>query len=130
MKEKISPPLALSLLLGILPYLISCSQQKDHSYAKKLFQEKQCIACHSIDGRQKSQGPTLKGIFGKTVVVLTKDKKQKKIKRDIAYLKRAIRNPQAEIVKGYNQIVMPTYGKDQLSDKDVQALIEYIQSLK
>jgi cytochrome c oxidase subunit 2 len=40
------------------------------SHGIQLFQEKGCRACHSVDGTPLV-GPTVKGLFGKTVTVLT-----------------------------------------------------------
>jgi cytochrome c oxidase subunit 2 len=47
---------------------------------------------------------------------------------DENYLRESILNPQASIVAGY-QPVMPTY-QGLLNDKQVDALIAYIKSLK
>jgi len=92
----------------------------------KLFTEKGCSACHSIDGSPKV-GPTLKGVFGHRMTVLTGGK-ERKIISDEAYLRKAMLDPGADIVKGFPPI-MPSQ-KGLLSDAEINALIEYLKSLK
>lgn len=89
----------------------------------KLYEAKGCNACHSIDGSPKI-GPTFKGLYekageladGSSYVV------------DDTYIRKAILEPQAQIVKGY-QPVMPSY-QGQLNDKQIAAIIDYIKTLK
>jgi cytochrome c oxidase subunit II len=84
-----------------------------------------CAACHSIDG-SAGIGPTWLGLFGKeeqlsdgtTVVV------------DETYLKRAILEPDLEIVRGFSAGVMPLDYASKLGDEQLGALVEYIQSLE
>ncbi len=91
-------------------------------FGEKLYKSKACVTCHSIDG-SANQGPTLKGIFGKseqmtdgtTIVV------------DENYLRESMLEPAAKVVKGF-QPVMPPY-QGLLNDKEVDALIAYIKSL-
>ena len=90
----------------------------------QLFTERGCKACHSIDGSPLI-GPTLKGIFGKNVVVIAGGKEQT-VMTDEAYLRGSILEPNAEIVKGYPSI-MPV---QQFSEVEVKALIDYIKQLK
>jgi cytochrome c oxidase subunit 2 len=92
----------------------------------KLFQEKGCFACHSIDGTPKV-GPTLKGIFGHTTTVLTTGA-ERQVTVDEAYLRKSILDPQADVVKGFAPIMPPQKGL--LTDEEVEALIEYIKTLK
>jgi cytochrome c oxidase subunit 2 len=89
---------------------------------QKIF-ESRCKACHSVDGT-RVQGPSFKGLFGKTEELegggtATVDEN---------YLKESILNPGAKIVKGY-PASMPTF-KGLLKDKDVEALIAYMKTLK
>ena len=90
----------------------------------QLIAERGCKACHSIDGSPLI-GPTLKGIFGKNVVVIAGGKEQT-VMTDEAYLRGSILEPNAEIVKGYPSI-MPV---QQFSEVEVKALIDYIKQLK
>ncbi|MGZ3775699.1 MAG: c-type cytochrome [Pseudobdellovibrionaceae bacterium] len=88
---------------------------------KQLYEQKGCVACHSIDGKP-GVGPTLKGIMGATVEL----DNGSKVTIDEAYLEESIKNPAAKLVKGFTP-VMP---KLELSDQEVMALIEYIKTLK
>lgn len=90
---------------------------------KKLFDERQCKGCHSIDG-SKSTGPTLKAVFDHDVQLST----GQTVKADENYLRESILQSQAKIVAGYPG-VMPVF-QGQLSDKQVDALIAYIKELK
>ncbi|WP_120512466.1 cytochrome c oxidase subunit II [Photobacterium salinisoli] len=87
---------------------------------EKLSQINGCIACHSDDGKP-GIGPTWLGLYGKTETL--SDDTQTQV--DEAYLKRAILEANAELVKGY-PAVMPAYT---FNDQEIDALIAYIQSL-
>ncbi len=89
---------------------------------KKLFSQRGCNACHSIDG-SAGVGPTLKELFGKEEEMQTGEK----IKVDENYLRESILFPDEKIVKGY-QPVMPSF-KGILSDEEITALIEYMKTL-
>lgn len=91
-----------------------------------LFKGKGCGACHSIDGTPKI-GPTLKGVYGHRVTVVTGGK-EREVVADDAYLRRSLLEPQADIVKGFPPI-MPSQ-KGQLSDAEIDALMKYMETLK
>jgi cytochrome c oxidase subunit 2 len=84
-----------------------------------------CLGCHSLDGTRKV-GPTFKGIWRERVTVLTNDV-ERTITVDEAYLRRSIREPQADIVKGF-QPIMPTYPG--LTDEEVKKMAEFIEGVK
>jgi cytochrome c oxidase subunit 2 len=90
----------------------------------KLFQDKGCIACHSMDGTAKV-GPTFKGLYGKKVIVITAGK-EREITADDEYIKRSIKDPKADVVKGF-QPIMPVL---QLSDHEINEIVEYLKTLK
>lgn len=92
----------------------------------RLYQDKGCGACHSTDGSPKI-GPTLKGVYGHRLTVLTGGK-EREIIADDAYLRRSLIDPQADIVKGFPPI-MPSQ-KGQLSQTEIDALVEYLETLK
>jgi cytochrome c oxidase subunit 2 len=92
----------------------------------KLFEVKGCKACHSIDGTQLV-GPTLKGLFGKTVTVVTEGK-ERQLAADEAYLIKSLLEPNADIVKGFPPI-MPSQ-KGFLSEEEIKRIVQYIQELK
>ncbi len=92
----------------------------------KYYNEKGCVACHSLDG-SKRVGPSWKGLFG------MKDHEMEggeKLIADENYIRTSILNSQDKIVKGYGpRSAMPAY-QGQLNEKEVAALIEYIKELK
>jgi len=92
----------------------------------QLFQEKGCRACHSMDGTPLV-GPTVKGLFGKTVIVLT-DGKERKVVADENYLRKSLIEPNADIVKGFPPI-MPSQ-KGLITDEELEGIIRYIKELK
>jgi cytochrome c oxidase subunit 2 len=90
----------------------------------QLLQEKGCMACHSLDGTPRV-GPTLKGLFEKTITVVTEGKEQN-IVADEAYLRKSLLEPNADVVKGYPPIMPP----GNLTEDDLHELIKYIKELK
>ena len=93
----------------------------------KIYAERGCKACHSLDGTA-GIGPTWKGIFGTQVVC----EDGGTFTRDESYIKESILHPQAKIVKGYggdDKAKMQSFA-GQLSDKDVDAVIAYMKTLK
>ena len=76
-----------------------------------------CYACHSSDG-SKIIGPTFLNLFGEKQVVV-KDGKEVTVTVDEEYIKKAIYDPNSEIVKGYPRDLMQSY-KESLSDDDIQ----------
>jgi len=92
-------------------------------FGAKLYQSKACATCHRIDGIA-SVGPSFKGIFGNQV----KLSNGSSVMVDENYIRESILNPGAKVVMGF-QPVMPTF-QGILSDKEIDALIAYIKSLK
>lgn len=86
-----------------------------------------CIACHSTDGTTLT-GPSFKGVFGHEVTVITAGK-ERSLTVNEEYIKKSILEPNADVVKGFNANLMQTY-KGQISDKQLEDVIEYIKSLK
>ena len=89
----------------------------------KTYIARNCNSCHSIDG-SAVVGPTFKGNFGLTRQF--EDGGSAVV--DENYLRESILDSQKHIVKGYTK-VMPTY-EGVLEDKEVEALIAFIKSLK
>ncbi len=92
---------------------------------QKLYNDKGCVACHSVDGSVKV-GPSWKSVFG------VKDHEMDggtKVVVDENYLREAILQPNAKIVKGFPKGVMPTF-QGQLSEDQINALLEFIKGLK
>ena len=94
---------------------------------KQLIQRYGCSACHSSDG-SRIIGPSYKGIFGEESVVITGGQERTIVVNE-EYIRRSIYEPNADIVKGYNQGLMQTYS-GQITDDEIEKIIEYIRSLK
>ncbi|MDF1544283.1 MAG: cytochrome c oxidase subunit II [bacterium] len=92
-------------------------------FGAMLYKKKACVTCHSIDG-SKNTGPTFKGTFGSQ----EKLKDGSSVIVDENYIRESLLNPKAKVVEGYEP-VMPTY-QGILKDRQVDALIEYIKTLK
>jgi len=90
---------------------------------QKLFTTRTCNTCHSLDGT-RIQGPTFKGIFGRKEILADGSE----VTVDENYIRESLLNPGAKIVKGYPP-VMPTF-QGMLKDKDIDALIAYLKTLK
>jgi cytochrome c oxidase subunit 2 len=95
------------------------AQPTDPTY--RLLEAKDCLTCHSIDG-EAGIGPTFKGIYGRP----TKLTNGSTVAADDVYLRESIVNPSAEIVDGFDD-VMP---KPELTDEEVNAIVEYLENLK
>ncbi|HOB53009.1 MAG TPA: cytochrome c oxidase subunit II [Acidobacteriota bacterium] len=91
-----------------------------------LMDDQGCLTCHSVDG-SPGAGPTFKGIFNRRTVILVNGR-EREIAADEAYLRRAILEPNAEIVTGA-AMEMPA-SPDPLSAEDVDAIIAYLKNLK
>lgn len=90
---------------------------------KKIYEEKGCKACHSINGTI-IVGPSFKGIYGNTVEL----QDGSKVNVDENYIRQSILEPQSQVVKGFNP-VMPSF-KGILSDQDITGVIAFIKTLK
>ena len=73
------------------------------SIGKMLSTTKGCIACHSTDG-SRLVGPSFRGVYG-LMEVVTRDGAEHEITIDEDYLRRSIRQPNAEIVGSFAKIV-------------------------
>jgi len=85
-----------------------------------------CNACHSSDGT-KIVGPSYLNLFGEKQVVL-RDGKEVTVTVDEDYIKRAVYEPNSDIVKGYPKDLMQSY-KDALTADDLEKIIEYLKTL-
>jgi len=93
----------------------------------QLFKTKGCVACHSLDGSKKI-GPSLKGIYQSRQNVVT-DGKTREVTADEDYLRNSIEHPDADVVGGFSEGVMPPFGK-MLSAEEVEALVNYLKSVR
>ncbi len=89
---------------------------------EKLFEQLGCKTCHTDTDTEK--GPTLLGVYGRTVEL----ENGGSAFADDGYLREAILDPAAKIVRGYKPL-MPTY-QGQIQEEQLSQLLEYIKSLK
>lgn len=90
------------------------------SEGERLFNTKGCIACHGPGG-SGGMAPAWKGLY-LTEVTLTDGTT---VIADDAYLALSITDPTAQQVKGY-----PLMPPNQLTDAEVQAVVDFIKTLK
>lgn len=81
-----------------------------------------CAACHSITGAA-GIGPTWFGLAGSQVPLTNGTV----VTADDAYIHESIKTPQAKIVKGFENQLMPTYG---FPDDQIDDIVAYIKTLK
>jgi cytochrome c oxidase subunit 2 len=91
---------------------------------EKLARTAGCVACHSAEDRP-GIGPSYFGLFGREVVLSDGTR----VIADENYIRESIENPQAKIVKGYENVLMPPY-PGLLTELELNALIAYIKSLE
>ncbi|MGH8548689.1 MAG: hypothetical protein ACRERU_08860 [Methylococcales bacterium] len=83
------------------------------------------MTCHSTDG-SRGVGPTWKGLTASEVTLAD----GQRIARDRAYLRRAIADPDSEIVAGYaNGVMAGAMPGKTLSATEVEALVLFLESL-
>ncbi len=102
------------------------SKESPETLAKagaELVKNSGCLACHTTDGTKKV-GPTFKGLYGSRVPL----EGGATVAAVDAYIRESLYEPGAKVVKGY-QNIMPSY-KGTISDRDVDAITEYIKTLK
>jgi cytochrome c oxidase subunit 2 len=89
-----------------------------------LLQSKGCLGCHTTDGTRKV-GPTFKGLYESNVTVMTNGK-ERTIIADEEYIERSVRDPGADVVKGFPNI-MP---KLPVSDEELKEIVDYLETVK
>ena len=81
-----------------------------------------CAACHSING-SPGIAPTWFGLFGRTEELTDGST----VVVDDAYIHESIKAPQAKIVAGFENQLMPTYD---FTDEQIADIIAYIKTLR
>ena len=89
-----------------------------------LYKEYACNTCHSTVKDEIIQGPSFKELWGSRVEHVNAEPAV----IDEQYISESIRYPALKIVKGYNNLMPKDYVD--LPSKEVDALIEFIKSLK
>lgn len=86
---------------------------------KSIANDSGCQACHHVDGG--GVGPAWLGLYGSTVTL----EDGSTVEADDDYLRRAISDPGAQVVDGFN-VSMPD---NSLTSDQIDAVIAYIRSL-
>lgn len=81
-----------------------------------------CAACHSATGAS-GIGPTWLALFGRQETMSDGSV----VSVDEAYLHESIKTPQAKIVKGFENQLMPTYG---FTDEQIDDIISFIKTIR
>jgi cytochrome c oxidase subunit 2 len=84
-----------------------------------------CLGCHSTDGREQV-GPTWKGVFGS----MERLESGQAVVVDETYIRKSIRQPNADIVEGFFDLMPGTFTTDEVSDEEIDSIIEFIRSLQ
>ncbi|MDX1378531.1 MAG: cytochrome c oxidase subunit II [Anaerolineales bacterium] len=82
-----------------------------------------CAACHSIDGTASNLGPTWLGLAGSEVTLADGST----VIADDEFLAESIRDPQATIVAGFENQLMPAFG---FTDEQIADIVAYIKTLR
>ena len=90
-----------------------------------VLQNNACTSCHSLDG-SKLVGPTFKGLFG-TERLIIENGVEKTVIADSTYIKRAILEPDKELVKGFAPGMMRSYDKV-ITEDDIKSIVAYFES--
>ncbi len=109
-------------------WLVSTDVPEGEHPGLTVMKQNACLTCHSLDG-SKLIGPTFRGIYGKTEVVITENGEEKTITVDDDYLVRSIYQPNVEIVKGYDEGLMISY-ENTIDEESVNQIIDYIKTLE
>jgi cytochrome c oxidase subunit 2 len=73
-------------------------------------------------------GPSFKGIWGAEHTVQT-GRETRQVTVDEEYIRKSIYEPNADVVDGFNKGLMLSY-EGQLSDDDIDNIIEYLKTVK
>lgn len=92
-------------------------------YGARVARERQCLACHSIDG-QRHVGPTWVGLYGALVPL----EGGRAAVADEAYLTRSMMDPAADVRAGFAPVMPSYFGV--LDAAEVGALVAYVRSLR
>jgi len=88
-----------------------------------------CFTCHSTDGTNRPDGPTFRGLYGsKRRIVKGGDVATVDANED--YLRRAITDPDDEIVEDYFRKTGPMAARKDLSESDMKAILDYLKELR
>lgn len=85
-----------------------------------------CNACHSSDG-SRLVGPSYLDSWGTTRTVITEGE-ERQVEADEEYIRRSIYEPNADVVKGFNEGLMLSY-EGMVSEEEIDLIIAYLRQL-
>jgi cytochrome c oxidase subunit 2 len=96
------------------------------AHGKMLYASLGCQSCHSVNG-SKGAGPTFKGLAGSKVQLADGST----VSADDAYLAESIRDPDKQVVQGFQKGLMSsTIKPGQVSEAQAADLVAFIHSVK
>ncbi|NQU09958.1 cytochrome c oxidase subunit II [bacterium] len=84
-----------------------------------------CLVCHRLDNTD-DLAPSFRGLWNRTVTVVANGQ-ERTVVAEAEYLRRAVRQPSAELTKGYQDLMPPTDG---ITEPELNAIIDFLKSLK
>lgn len=93
----------------------------DAAAAGESIYEAQCASCHTTDGSD-GIGPTWQGLWESEVTLADGST----VTADEEYITESIQDPNAKVVEGFSEGIMPQFD---LSDEEIQQIIAFIQTL-
>ncbi|MBU1248010.1 MAG: cytochrome c oxidase subunit II [Proteobacteria bacterium] len=84
-----------------------------------------CLDCHTLDGSE-GVGPGLGKIGGKEVSLVLPDGTRTRLARDEAYLRRAILDPSAELVKDWEDLMFSYDGE--IPEEDLEGIVSFLMT--
>jgi len=92
-----------------------------------ILQRNACLSCHTRDG-SRLVGPSFKGVMGTSETVVINGE-ETEITVDRAYIIESMKNPNAAIVKGYQQGLMISY-EQIISAEGMNQVVDYLETIK
>lgn len=93
----------------------------DAAAAGEAIYQAQCASCHTTDGSD-GIGPTWQGLWEHEVTLADGST----VTADEEYITESIQDPNAKVVEGFTEGIMPQFD---LSDEEIQQIIAFIQTL-
>lgn len=107
--------------------LVTQDVESPTATGRRIMQNIGCFACHSLDGTRLI-GPSFEGLWNSERTVVTGGS-TRQVVADEEYIHRSIFDPNADIVEGFGRGLMLSY-KGQLTEEDVDSIIEYLKTLE
>ncbi len=122
------PPWLVVILTTLLAVAVGCSGDDDDAApadpdaaaGQELALAEGCVACHGVDG-EGGTGPPWVGLMGSELTLESGEV----VVADVDYVTRAISDPTADLVEGY-EVAMP---ENDLTASEIESVVAYIESL-